>query len=327
LSMLVAEAIQATGSIMDLKWVIMADVADGPYCTAQGILKNIGDVSVALCTLAIAIHTFRAIVFRWHPEHPNRIATLVLCTIWAIIIVIMVVSAATHVGKTYWGNTQYWCWITKDYPVQQIALDYVFMWTTAFVNIILYIPLALVIKGVVVVEGWRFKLADKRDRLDVRSRTTEPGRGIDGIALQMFFYPAIYTITVLPIAIVRFRAFHDQHVPFAATVVSDVLFSSSGLFNVILFALTRPSLLPRRNSQYDSQGISFSLRSRVTEDIGDRSYVGRPPMAMARGGGATHLSTFLDGSELHFDDRYTDRVTLDISAKGRLSPSFHSYGD
>lgn len=234
--------------------------------------------------------------------------------------------------------------------MQQIALDYVFMWTTAFVNIILYIPLALVIKGVVVVEGWKFKLADKRDRLDVRSRTTEPSRGIDGIALQMFLYvssitssifffaevglqafiscsyPAIYTITVLPIAIVRFRAFHDQHVPFAATVVSDVLFSSSGLFNVILFALTRPSLLPRRNSQYDSQGISFSLRSRVTEDVGDRSYVGRPPMAIARGG-ATHLSTFLDGSDLHFDDRYNDRVTLDISAKGRLSPSIRSYGD
>lgn len=149
------------------------------------------------------------------------------------------------------------------------------------------------------------------------------------VGLQAFIscsYPAIYTITVLPIAIVRFRAFHDQHVPFAATVVSDVLFSSSGLFNVILFALTRPSLLPRRNSQYDSQGISFSLRSRVTEDVGDRSYVGRPPMAIARGG-ATHLSTFLDGSDLHFDDRYNDRVTLDISAKGRLSPSIRSYGD
>lgn len=80
--------------------------------------------------------------------------------------------------------------------MQQIALDYVFMWTTAFVNIILYIPLALVIKGVVVVEGWKFKLADKRDRLDVRSRTTEPSRGIDGIALQMFLYVSSITSSI-----------------------------------------------------------------------------------------------------------------------------------
>ena len=142
--------------------------------------------------------------------------------------------------------------------------------------------------------------------------------------LCILSYPAIYTITVLPIAIVRFRAFHDQHVPFAATVVADVLFSCSGLFNVILFALTRPSLLPRRNSQYGSHAISFSLRSRMTEGDVEQSYIGRPPMAVARGG-QTQLSTFLDGSELNFDEETDKPPIVDVNGRGKFAPSFHSY--
>lgn len=64
-------------------------------------------------------------------------------------------------------------------------LDYVFMWTTAFVNIILYIPLALVIKGIVTVNGRTISVTKKEERMENASRITEPRRGIDGIAMQM----------------------------------------------------------------------------------------------------------------------------------------------
>jgi hypothetical protein len=38
----------------------------------------------------------------------------------------------------------------------------------------------------------------------------------------------------------------NAYVPFAATAFADALFASSGLLNVILFALTRPKVLPSR---------------------------------------------------------------------------------
>ena len=38
----------------------------------------------------------------------------------------------------------------------------------------------------------------------------------------------------------------NTHVPFAATAFADALFASSGLLNVILFALIRPTVLPNR---------------------------------------------------------------------------------
>ena len=59
-------------------------------------------------------------------------------------------------------------------------------------------------------------------------------------------YPAIYIITVLPVAAVRFRQFHSQNVSAASTVFCDILFSLSGFFNVLLFSVTRPALMPHR---------------------------------------------------------------------------------
>jgi len=38
----------------------------------------------------------------------------------------------------------------------------------------------------------------------------------------------------------------NAYVPFAATAFADTVFASSGLLNVILFALTRPKVLPSR---------------------------------------------------------------------------------
>ena len=62
----------------------------------------------------------------------------------------------------------------------------------------------------------------------------------------------------------RWRAFQGQSSPFVGVVIADVLFSSSGLFNVILFTITRPSLVPRRghsNATDHKGGATFTLRS------------------------------------------------------------------
>ncbi|EJD04169.1 uncharacterized protein FOMMEDRAFT_155289 [Fomitiporia mediterranea MF3/22] len=269
LSMMVAELFQATGAILNLKWIERASVDSGPFCVAQGIIKQIGDVSVALCTLAIAIHTFTAIVFRWSPPNPRLLSVLVLSVIWLTVVLIIVISAATHKNnlENYWSDTQYWCWIAKPYKLQQYLLDYCFMWATAFANIILYIPMALVIKGVFTVNGRRvrYKGPGERKQITTQGSLGSSGKGVDSIAMQMLFYPLVYTLTVLPIAIVRFRAFYDEHVPFTYTVIADVLFCCSGFFNVCLYGFTRPSLIPRRESLAVSNRninhFSFSLRS------------------------------------------------------------------
>jgi len=247
INLLVSDLIQAIGGILDIQWIIDAGVTEGALCTVQGIFKQMGDVGVALTSLAIALHTFFVLVFRW--RSPPRTAIIVLAVIWTFIGLVIGVSMATHKGQDYYGNTQYWCWITPGFASERIALEYFWMWFTAFVNLICYIIIALVIKGIIVIDsGVKIRIRRDSDGPALESFATSTGRSesirSNAIAMQMLFYPAVYIVTVFPIAIVRWMVFSGKTVPFAATAFSSVLFSLSGLFNVMLFKLTRPKLMP-----------------------------------------------------------------------------------
>ena len=49
---------------------------------------------------------------------------------------------------------------------------------------------------------------------------------------------------ILPLSIARYSTFAHHHVPYAITIVVDIVYLSNGLFNVLLFSITRPFLLP-----------------------------------------------------------------------------------
>ena len=65
---------------------------------------------------------------------------------------------------------------------------------------------------------------------------------------------------MLPISGARFSALRGNAVPFPVIASADVLFALSGLFNVVLFALTRPSLIPRNRPH----GAHLALLARST---------------------------------------------------------------
>jgi hypothetical protein len=49
---------------------------------------------------------------------------------------------------------------------------------------------------------------------------------------------------ILPVSSVRYRTFAHRHVPNGVLFFVDVIYLSNGLFNVLLFSITRPFLLP-----------------------------------------------------------------------------------
>ena len=51
LSLFVYDVLTAMGGILDVRWAHNGIVTVDPYCTAQGVLQQIGDVGVALITL------------------------------------------------------------------------------------------------------------------------------------------------------------------------------------------------------------------------------------------------------------------------------------
>ena len=147
-------------------------------------------------------------------------------------------------------------------------------------DLIIYVSLALILKGFVVVNRNRIHFTTGEDRAQrqfTSSQSNGNRRDNNSVAISLLFYPAVYIITVspiamqvlhncrhsrqvLPIAAVRWTTFSNPnaYVPFAATAFSDTLFASSGLLNVILFALTRPKVLPSREAMIlDTSASSF----------------------------------------------------------------------
>ncbi|KAG8983468.1 hypothetical protein FRB90_006008, partial [Tulasnella sp. 427] len=60
------DLIQSLGSILDVRWIHNGRVdADSTYCSAQGFIKQFGNVGIALSTLVITIHTFAVLFLRW----------------------------------------------------------------------------------------------------------------------------------------------------------------------------------------------------------------------------------------------------------------------
>lgn len=49
---------------------------------------------------------------------------------------------------------------------------------------------------------------------------------------------------ILPLSIARYSTFAHHHVANAVIIVVDIIYLSNGLFNVLLFSITRPFLLP-----------------------------------------------------------------------------------
>lgn len=317
-SMMVSDLIQAIGGILNIRWIEDSGVTEGAYCSAQGALKQAGDVGVALASLAIAIHTFAVLVFRWRPKNTPTIAIIVVSTIWLFVILLISISFGTHKGKDYYGNTQYWCWITSAYPAQRIALEYFWMWFTSLLNIVLYVPIALVLKGIITVRGFHVRLLSQAERRRTSVEAVS-GREISShIALKMIMYPALYTVTVLPIAIVRWESFLGGCVPWAATVFADVVFASSGLFNVLLYSFTRPNLLPQRDRATSNSDHGHGGSFKLSPPVSPRSPTGgrAPPLS------AIHIQMATDTTVTSDLDRDRDRDS-DL----RYSASMHKVED
>ncbi|KAG7448091.1 uncharacterized protein BT62DRAFT_891013 [Guyanagaster necrorhizus] len=242
-NLLVCDLVQAIGGVMNVKWAVDASVTEGTLCTTQGIFKQLGDVGVAL-SYAIAVHTFLVLVCRFYSR--PRTALIVIAAIWIFMALIVGISEATHRGDDYYGSTGYWCWITSDFNTQRITLEYLWVWIAVFLDIVCYVFISLAIKGIIVVDGYKMRLRRRSVNVDAYSLNTvsSAARHSNDIARYMLFYPAVYIVTVIPISVVRWCAFSGTYVPFAATAFSSVCFACSGIFNTILFTITRPGVVP-----------------------------------------------------------------------------------
>ncbi|KAI6028215.1 hypothetical protein EDC04DRAFT_158510 [Pisolithus marmoratus] len=255
LNLMIFDLIQAVGGLMSTKWIAEVKVYSSPFCTVQGILSfpfldachsfhaglltHVGDVGVALSTMAIALQILQVLVLR--RESPPKFALLILAIVWLAILVLVVVPNV--VQHNIYGPTGYWCWIDRN-TVERIGLDYLWMWLAAVLDIISYLSLALVMRRCALADGNKLRWWGKQESRSILDGLETSAESVR--VVQMLFYPLVYVIIVLPISAARFSQFRGHDVPLAVTTFTDTLFALSGLFDTILYAFTRPRMIRRR---------------------------------------------------------------------------------
>ncbi|KAI0314284.1 hypothetical protein OF83DRAFT_1064113 [Amylostereum chailletii] len=243
-SLLVLDAVQAMGNVLDVRWVNIGKVFTGSYCNAQGIIQQFGELGVALSTLVITIHTFNSVFWR-KGIHSRRIAYIVIATVWTFVALWVGIGSGVNDSEDapYFTPTPYWCWISPRYSGERIGGEYLWLWAALFSSVLVYIPLYFWSQGMLSVDArrwWRFRVHRPLEVQDLEGRRRR--------AYTILAYPFAYSVVVLPLSVVRFTDFGlaargEGNLPSIATFIVAFLYSLSGAVNVLLLVFTRPNLL------------------------------------------------------------------------------------
>ncbi|KAJ7320898.1 hypothetical protein DFH08DRAFT_789112 [Mycena albidolilacea] len=256
LSLFFADLVQAIGAVMDVHWVHAGKVQAGSYCSAQGVVQQLGETSVAITTLLITIFTFAGVWWRAGLS-ATRLATFLVALVWLFVALLAGIGNAVHKDDLYESPTPYWCWIGQTFLGLRLGGEYVWFWLTLLVSSLAYLTLFLWARGHISPSDtawWRFAVhrrlnphpsftsnSNSKSAPD-DTDTTLPARKA---AYAMIAYPASYCLLVLPLSIVRWIGFTrpDPHhgMPSAATFAVISLYGLSGAMNVALLLYTRPN--------------------------------------------------------------------------------------
>lgn len=94
LNLFFSDLVQALGAVMDIRWIHNGVVKTGGFCTAQGVIQQLGEASVAMTTLAITLATFIGV---WCGKLASpRVATGVVACIWIYNIIMTSVGSGLY---------------------------------------------------------------------------------------------------------------------------------------------------------------------------------------------------------------------------------------
>ncbi|KAL5498853.1 hypothetical protein ACEPAH_1371 [Sanghuangporus vaninii] len=270
LSLLFADMLVAISGILNLKWVNERQTSCSGFCSVQGGLEHIGTPAVALSTLAIALHTFFVIFFRWTPPRTRIISFSVLIGIWTflfLLVLVPAISLSSDPSKPpFYTPSPAWCYIGAAHITLRAGASYVFAWLAAIGSGVLYVLLFFRLRGALPerrVQGrlfrtlstglrrcrcwWSGEFNTGRDRdgqllereLVMRGDGEEndpEGRRILTIyeARKMLWYPCLFTITILPLSATRWTSFteYSSHSPPRHEVPFGVTAAAASLFKL-----------------------------------------------------------------------------------------------
>ncbi|KAI0059014.1 hypothetical protein BV25DRAFT_1993933 [Artomyces pyxidatus] len=217
--------VQALGAVLYVKWAREGKVYDGSFCTTQGVIQQFGEAGVAMTTTAITVHTFVSVFWRVG-VHYRPTAYGVVALIWTFVALFVGISAGVHRRGEDVHDTP-----TPVRPLLSPVLHVFPILTGKITGAGL--PLRrpaheMALPRAPALDEPRLAARPRHARVRLPSslhlppadRRAPPDR-----------YPAVHSVLVLPLRIVRWVTFRTGSAPSAATFVVIFLFSLSGACN------------------------------------------------------------------------------------------------
>lgn len=252
IALFTAEVIQGLGHAFSLKWVIEGELHVGTFCTAQAVLRQIGDLGVALATLTIAVQTFVAI---WWLKDPSKLITFISVGIqWIVTTLIVGIGYGMHTkppNEYYAHPVPYWCWIGQRYKSGWLGGEYVWLWLTLFVSFVLYLLLFLLdLRVIQPGRSWYAPTGPAHDESVEHRVKSNPG------LWTVIWYPIVNCVIIMPLSIVRFielkevATFGKIRTSPVATLIVGIILGLTGVMDAILYRTTRAGIfMPKEKNE------------------------------------------------------------------------------
>lgn len=196
-------------------------------CWANGWFVSVGDLASSIFILAIALHTFFAIVKGRIIR--DRTFYFGLAFAWAFVY-LMAIITVIHKENIY-VRAGAWCWIDRRFESQRLWLHYIWIFIAMFGVIVIYAIVYLSINSQLT--------ASASDTSERRADVANTKRA----AKYMIIYPVVYVVCTLPLAGGRMAAMTGVAVPYWWFCLAGAAITSCGWLDVLLYALTRRVLI------------------------------------------------------------------------------------
>jgi len=237
ISLLVANAIQAFGTVLDFAWVGYNAVMLGGLCNLQGGIKHFGNITNAVWSLMISIQLFNLLFHLWPSSAWEFWFSIAFGWGGCLLIVFIGPSAVQKPGwPSYFGPDGAWCWISGVYRTQQIFLEYLLQYLSVGISLILYTFIILRVRGNLIKHEGKWQL--RKVPTAESWRPCYKGDPIDTqlvrMARLMVWFPIAYFVCLIPVSVTRFVDWSGKPVPFESIIMTEIVFTVMGFVNVLL---------------------------------------------------------------------------------------------
>ncbi|EGN99075.1 hypothetical protein SERLA73DRAFT_34026, partial [Serpula lacrymans var. lacrymans S7.3] len=217
--------------LVEFRWVAESGITTG-MSLHPSVLMEIGNVSTAYFTVAMAIHTCNSLVLRI--RQTSWLSPVVIAIGWITSFAFGLAPLKKQGLSTIYGPQGISCGVTSSHPALVFVFDALPILLGALFSVTLYSLIFLVLRGTLQIKGSIKFTLNPEERWSSVSNFEEYDRFIGAIARSLLWYPFAFITLLLPYSIASLAAVSGYNVPFGADVFAHVCCFLLGFANVVL---------------------------------------------------------------------------------------------